>query len=115
MSTITAASQREQRVTARSLSLRKGKGEPFSMLTAYDAAFSRIFDEAGIDVLLVGDSVANTVQGYETTLPVTLEEMLYHTRLVARTARRALIVGDMPFGSYQVSAEDGVRSAVRFV
>ena len=115
MSTITAASQREQRVTARSLSLRKGKGEPFSMLTAYDATFSRIFDEAGIDVLLVGDSVANTVQGYETTLPVTLEEMLYHTRLVARTARRALIVGDMPFGSYQVSAEDGVRSAVRFV
>ena len=115
MSTITAASRREQRVTARSLSLRKGKGEPFSMLTAYDATFARIFDEAGIDVLLVGDSVGNTVQGGETTLPVTLDEMLYHTRLVARVARRALVIGDMPFGSYQVSAEDAVRSAVRFV
>jgi 3-methyl-2-oxobutanoate hydroxymethyltransferase len=115
MSTITAASRREQRVTARSLQLRKGKGEPFAMLTAYDATFARIFDEAGIDVLLVGDSVANTVQGGETTLPVTLDEMIYHTRLVARSARRALVVGDMPFGSYQVSPEDAVRSAIRFV
>ena len=115
MSTITAASSREQRVTARSLQQRKGKGEPFAMLTAYDATFARIFDDAGIDVLLVGDSVGNTVQGGETTLPVTLDEMLYHTRLVARTARRALVVGDMPFGSYQVSAEDAVRSAIRFV
>jgi 3-methyl-2-oxobutanoate hydroxymethyltransferase len=115
MSTITAASRREQRVTARSLQLRKGKGEPFAMLTAYDATFARVFDEAGIDVLLVGDSVGNTVQGGETTLPVTLDEMLYHTRLVARTTRRALVVGDMPFGSYQVSPEDGVRSAIRFV
>jgi 3-methyl-2-oxobutanoate hydroxymethyltransferase len=115
MSTITAASQREQRVTTRSLQLRKGKGEPFSMLTAYDATFARIFDDAGIDVLLVGDSVGNTVQGHDTTLPVTLDEMLYHTRLVARAARRALVVGDMPFGSYQVCAEDAVRSAVRFV
>jgi 3-methyl-2-oxobutanoate hydroxymethyltransferase len=115
MSTITAASRREQRVTARSLQMRKGKGEPFAMLTAYDATFARIFDEAGTDVLLVGDSVGNTVQGGESTLPVTLEEMLYHTRLVARTARRALVVGDMPFGSYQVSPEDAVRSAIRFV
>jgi 3-methyl-2-oxobutanoate hydroxymethyltransferase len=115
MSTITAASQREQRVTVRSLSLRKGRGEPFSMLTAYDATFARIFDAAGIDVLLVGDSVGNTVQGHETTLPVTLDEMLYHTRLVARTVRRPLVVGDMPFGSYQVSAEEAVRNAVRFV
>lgn len=115
MSTITAAARREQRVTARSLSLRKGKGEPFAMLTAYDATFARIFDGAGIDVLLVGDSVGNTVQGHDTTLPVTLDEMLYHTRLVARAARRALVVGDMPFGSYQASCEDAVRSAIRFV
>jgi 3-methyl-2-oxobutanoate hydroxymethyltransferase len=115
MSTITAGSRREQRVTARSLQLRKGKSDAFSMLTAYDATFARIFDEAGIDVLLVGDSVGNTVQGHDTTLPVTLDEMLYHTRLVARAARRALVVGDMPFGSYQVSPEDGVRSAIRFV
>ena len=115
MSTITAASSREQRVTARSLQQRKGKGEPFAMLTAYDAPFSRVFDEAGIDVLLVGDSLGNTVQGGDSTLPVTLDEMLYHTRLVARTARRALVVGDMPFGSYQVSPEDALRSAIRFV
>jgi 3-methyl-2-oxobutanoate hydroxymethyltransferase len=115
MSTVTAAATREQRVTARSIALRKGKGEPFSMLTAYDATFAQIFDTAGIDALLVGDSVGNTVQGHETTLPVTLDEMLYHTRLVARATRRALVIGDMPFGSYQVSSEDAVRSAVRFV
>ena len=115
MSTVTAAASREQRVTARSLTLRKGRGEPIAMLTAYDAVFARILDEAGIDVLLVGDSVGNTVQGHATTLPVTLEQMLYHTQLVSRAARRALVVGDMPFGSYQVSSEDAVRSAVRFV
>jgi 3-methyl-2-oxobutanoate hydroxymethyltransferase len=115
MSTVTAAASREQRVTARSLAQRKTRGEPIAMLTAYDAVFARIFDEAGIDVLLVGDSVGNTVQGHTTTLPVTLEQMLYHTQLVSRAVRRALVVGDMPFGSYQVSAEEAVRSAVRFV
>jgi 3-methyl-2-oxobutanoate hydroxymethyltransferase len=114
MSTVTAASKREHRVTARSLQQRKG-GEPFAMLTAYDHAFARILDEAGIDVLLVGDSVGNTVQGHDSTLPVTLDEMVYHCRLVARAARRALVVGDMPFGSYQVSPEDAVRSAIRLV
>ncbi|MCH2169988.1 3-methyl-2-oxobutanoate hydroxymethyltransferase [Myxococcota bacterium] len=85
------------------------------MLTAYDFAFARIFDAAGIDVLLVGDSLGNVVQGRETTLPVTLDEAVYHTRLVSRGARRALVVGDMPFGSYQVSSEDAVRSAIRFI
>ena len=114
MSTVTAATRREHRVTTRSLQRRKGK-EPFAMLTAYDHTFSRIFDAAGIDVLLVGDSVGNTVQGESSTLPVTLEEMLYHTRLVARAADRALVVGDMPFGSYQVSAEDALRAAIRFI
>jgi 3-methyl-2-oxobutanoate hydroxymethyltransferase len=115
MSTVTAASQREQRVTVRTLLARKQCGERFSMLTAYDFAFARILDAAGIDVLLVGDSLGNVVQGHETTLPVTLDEALYHTRLVARGVRRALVVGDMPFGSYQVSPEDAVRSAIRFV
>jgi 3-methyl-2-oxobutanoate hydroxymethyltransferase len=115
MSTVTAASQREQRVTARTLLARKQRHERFSMLTAYDFAFARIFDAAGIDVILVGDSLANVVQGLETTLPVTLDEAIYHTRLVARGVRRALVVGDMPFGSYQVCAEDAVRSAIRFV
>ena len=115
MSTVTAASHREQRVTARTLLTRKQRGERFSMLTAYDFAFARIFDAAGIDVVLVGDSLGNVVQGLDTTLPVTLDEALYHTRLVARGVRRALVVGDMPFGSYQVSPEDAVRSAIRFV
>jgi 3-methyl-2-oxobutanoate hydroxymethyltransferase len=115
MSTVTAASQREQRVTARTLLARKQRHERFSMLTAYDFAFARIFDAAGIDVILVGDSLGNVVQGLDTTLPVTLDEAIYHTRLVARGVRRALVVGDMPFGSYQVCAEDAVRSAIRFV
>lgn len=115
MSTVTAATAREHRVTARSLQRRKRAAEPFSMLTAYDFAFARIFDQAGIDVLLVGDSLGNTVQGGESTLPVTVDEVVYHTRLVARAARRALVVGDMPFGSYQVSSEDAVRNAIRLV
>ncbi len=115
MSTVTQSARREHRVTARSLQRRKGKAEAFSMLTAYDHTFSRIFDEAGIDVLLIGDSVGNTVQGEESTLPVTLDEMVYHCRMVARGARRALVVGDMPFGSYQVSPEEAVRNAIRLV
>ena len=86
MSTVTAPSRREHRVTVRSLARRKRRGEPFSMLTAYDFAFARIFDQAGIDVLLVGDSMANVVQGCETTLPVTLDEVVYHSRMVARGA-----------------------------
>jgi len=85
------------------------------MLTAYDFPFARIFDQAGIDVLLVGDSVGNTVQGGNDTLAVTLDEVVYHTRMVARGASRALVVGDMPFGSYQVSPEDGLRSALRLI
>lgn len=110
-----AASAREHRTTVRSLAARKRRGERFSMLTAYDYPFARIFDEVGIDVLLVGDSLANVVQGLETTLPVTLDEMIYHVRMVARAARRALVVADLPFGSYQVSAEDALRSAIRCV
>jgi 3-methyl-2-oxobutanoate hydroxymethyltransferase len=115
MSTVTAAARREHRITIRSLAGRKRRGERFSMLTAYDFSFARIFDEAAIDVLLVGDSLGNVVQGLENTLPVTLDEAIYHTRLVARAARRALVVGDMPFGSYQVSPEDALRSAIRFL
>ena len=115
MSTVTAESVREHRVTLPTLRRRKRKGEKITMLTAYDFTFAQIFDAAGIDVLLVGDSLGNVVQGQSTTLPVTLEESLYHTRLVARGARRALVVADMPFGSYQVSPEDAVRNAIRFV
>ena len=115
MSTITAQSTREHRVTIPSLAHRKRRGERISMLTAYDFTFASIFDAAEIDILLVGDSLGNVVQGQETTLPVTLDEVVYHTRLVARAARRAMVVADLPFGSYQISTEDAVRSAVRCV
>ena len=115
MSTVTAESAREHRVTIPSLRRAKRRGEKITMLTAYDFTFAQIFDAAGIDILLIGDSLGNVVQGQNTTLPVTLEESIYHTRLVARGARRALVVGDMPFGSYQVSPEEAVRNAIRFV
>jgi 3-methyl-2-oxobutanoate hydroxymethyltransferase len=115
MSTVTASAAREHRVTTRSLMARKRRDERITMLTAYDFTFARIFDSAGIDVLLVGDSLGNVVQGADTTLPVTMDEMLYHTRLVTRGAERALVVADMPFGSYQVSPEDALRNAIRFV
>jgi len=116
MSTVTTASaNREHRVTVRSLAARKCEGERITMLTAYDFTFARIFELAGIDVILVGDSLGNVVQGAETTLPVTMDEMIYHTRLVARGVRRSMVIGDMPFGSYQVGPEDAVRSAIRFV
>jgi len=116
MSAVTTASaKREHRVSVRSLAARKRQGERITMLTAYDFSFARIFDNAGIDLILVGDSLGNVVQGADTTLPVTLDEMIYHTRLVARGVTRSLVVGDMPFGSYQVGPEDAVRSAIRFV
>lgn len=105
----------EARVTVPALARAKARGEKIAMLTAYDFAFARIFDAAGIDVLLVGDSLANVVQGNDTTVPVTLDEMVYHTRLVSRAARRALVVGDMPFGSYHASVEQAVASAVRLM
>jgi len=115
MSTVTAKAAREHRITIPSLVARKERGERIAMLTAYDFTFASIFDAAGIDVLLVGDSLGNVMQGQDTTLPVTLDEVVYHTRLVARGAQRAMVVSDMPFGSYQISAEDAVRNACRCV
>jgi len=102
-------------VTIHDLRTWKAEGKRFAMLTVYDFPTARILDEAGIPILLVGDSVGNNVLGYENTLPVTMREMLHHTRAVARGAREALVVGDMPFLSYQVSVEDGVRNAGRFL
>ena len=93
----------------------KAEGRRFAMLTAYDYPTARILDEAGIPVILVGDSVANVVLGHPTTLPVTMEEMLHHTRAVARGAPNALVVGDLPFLSYQASDEEAVRNAGRFL
>ncbi|GAC1365808.1 MAG: 3-methyl-2-oxobutanoate hydroxymethyltransferase [Actinomycetota bacterium] len=102
-------------VTVRDLARAKAEGRRFSALTAYDFPTARILDEAGIEVLLVGDSLAQVVLGYETTLPVTMEEMLHHCRAVARGAHNALLVGDMPFGSYQVSLAEGIGNATRFL
>jgi len=93
----------------------KDEGKRFAMLTAYDFLSARILDEAGIPILLVGDSLGMVMLGYPTTLPVTLEEMLHHARAVSRGARQALLVGDMPFMSYQASVEDAIRGAGRFV
>lgn len=101
--------------TIRDLRAWKAQGWRFAVLTAHDYPTARILDEAGIPVLLVGDSLGQTVLGYETTLPVTMEEMLHHTRAVARGAKEALIVGDMPFLSYQASVEEGIHNAGRFL
>lgn len=102
-------------VTIHDLRAWKAQGKRFAMLTAYDYPTARILDRAGIPVLLVGDSLANNVLGYENTLPVTMEEMLHHTAAVTRGVRDAFVVGDMPFLSYQVSVEEGVRNAGRFL
>lgn len=100
-----------RRVTIQSLRQMKEKGERIAMLTAYDATFARLLDEAGADVLLVGDSMGMVIQGHDTTLPVTLDEIAYHCRAVARGARRAHVVGDMPFMSYQASIEQAMINA----
>lgn len=102
-------------VTIHDLRAYKERRERFVMLTAYDFPTAQILGEAGVPVLLVGDSLGQVVLGYDTTIPVSMEEMLHHTRAVARGARNALIVGDMPFGSYQTSVEEGMRNAVRFL
>src|SRR5689334_17994954 len=85
------------------------------MVTAYDATFGRILDEAGADVILVGDSLGMVIQGHDSTLPVTMDQMVYHCRAVTRSAKRAHVVGDMPFMSYQTTAEEAVRNAGRLV
>ena len=102
-------------ITAPVLADMKSRGEKIAMITAYDATFAAIVDAAGIDVILVGDSVATTVQGEPNTIPVTMEEMEYHVRLVRRANPRALVVGDLPFGSYQVGTSQAVANAVRLV
>jgi 3-methyl-2-oxobutanoate hydroxymethyltransferase len=103
------------RVRIRDLKEKKRRGEKIAMLTAYDATFARLFDQAGVDVLLVGDSLGMVVLGYETTIPVTLDEMVHHTKAVARGTRHALVVADMPFLTFQVSVHDAVRNAGRLI
>ncbi len=94
---------------------KKKEGRKIAMLTAYDYPFARIVDEAGIDAILVGDSLGMVVQGLENTLPVTMDEMLYHTKMVARAVNNAMVIGDMPFMSYQTGVSDAVRNAGRFL
>jgi 3-methyl-2-oxobutanoate hydroxymethyltransferase len=103
------------RVTVRDLSLAKERGERWPMLTTYDAITAALFDEAGIPVLLVGDSAANVVYGYSTTVPVTMDELVPLVAAVSRSTHRALVVADLPFGSYQSSAEQALDSAARFL
>ena len=105
----------ERKVTVPDLQRMKEAGTKITALTAYDFPFAQIVDQAGIDVILVGDTLGMVVQGLETTLPVTLDEVIYHSRMVARGRKRALLVGDLPFLSYQVSREDALRSAGRLV
>src|SRR5262245_60113890 len=93
----------------------KTKGIPIVMLTAYDATAARIAEQAGIQVLLVGDTLGMVVQGHDTTVPVTLDEMLYHTRLVVRGTERAFVIGDLPFMTYNISADQALANAARFL
>ena len=104
-----------KKITTKSFQQKKFRGEPITMLTAYDYPTALIMDRVGIDSILVGDSLGMVVLGYENTLPVTMEEMLHHCRAVARGANFALLIGDMPFMSFQVSVEDAVRNAGRFL
>jgi 3-methyl-2-oxobutanoate hydroxymethyltransferase len=106
---------RSRRVTVRDLQAAKDRGERWAMLTSYDMLTAQIFDEAGIPVLLVGDSAGNNVLGYETTVPVQLEELLPLTRAVVGASKRAMVVGDLPFGSYQASPQQALASALRLV
>lgn len=102
-----------KRVTTHTLQEMKAVGTPIAMLTAYDFTSARILDRAGVDVLLVGDSASNVMAGYETTLPITLDQMIYHAQCVVRGVRRALVVVDLPFGSYQSNWKEALASAIR--
>lgn len=104
-----------KKVTTHQLREMKNRGEKISMLTAYDFSMAKILDQAGIDVLLVGDSASNVMAGHETTLPITLDQMIYHASSVVRAVERALIVVDLPFGSYQGNSSEALRSAIRIM
>src|SRR6266576_2706803 len=105
----------DKKITTHSLQEMKRRGEKISMLTAYDFSMARILDAAGIDVLLVGDSASNVMAGHETTLPITLDQMIYHASSVVRAVRRALVVVDLPFGSYQGNSKEALNTAIRIM
>src|ERR1041384_3780071 len=104
-----------KRVTTHTLQWMKQHGEKISMLTAYDYSMARIIDDAGIDVLLVGDSASNVMAGHETTLPITLDQMIYHAQCVVRAVNRCLVVVDLPFGSYQGNSKEALNSSIRIM
>ena len=108
-----AKNQEIRRITTHQLQEMKNRGEKIAMLTAYDFSMARIIDRAGIDVILVGDSASNVMAGNETTLPITLDQMIYHATSVVRAVKRALVVADMPFGSYETGAEEALHTAAR--
>ena len=113
MSTYTV--QDPRKVTTRRLAEMKSKGEKIAMLTAYDYSMAKLIDEAGMDAILIGDSAANVMAGYPTTLPITLDQMIYHAQCVARGVKRALVVCDLPFGTYQGNSKQALASAIRIM
>ncbi|MCH2213988.1 MAG: 3-methyl-2-oxobutanoate hydroxymethyltransferase [Flavobacteriales bacterium] len=104
-----------KRVTTNTLQEMKNKGEKISMLTSYDYSMARIVDEAGVDVILVGDSASNVMAGHETTLPITLDQMIYHATSVVKAVKRALVVVDLPFGTYQGNSKEALTSSIRIM
>ncbi|MDX1350266.1 MAG: 3-methyl-2-oxobutanoate hydroxymethyltransferase, partial [Putridiphycobacter sp.] len=104
-----------KRVTTHVLQEMKEKGEKIAMLTGYDFSMAKILDEAGIDIILVGDSASNVMAGHETTLPITLDQMIYHASSVVRAIDRSLVVVDLPFGSYQGDSKQALHSAIRIM
>ncbi|HET9054898.1 MAG TPA: 3-methyl-2-oxobutanoate hydroxymethyltransferase, partial [Cyclobacteriaceae bacterium] len=108
-------SQNEKKITTHQLQEMKNRGEKIAMLTAYDYSMARIIDDAGIDVILVGDSASNVMAGNTTTLPITLDQMIYHASGVVRAVKRALVVVDLPFGTYQGNSSEALRSAIRIM
>lgn len=107
--------QEIKRITTHQLQEMKNRGEKIAMLTAYDYSMARIIDGAGVDVILVGDSASNVMAGHETTLPITLDQMIYHAASVVRAVKRALVVVDLPFGTYQGSSGEALRSSIRIM
>ncbi|MFT7443074.1 MAG: 3-methyl-2-oxobutanoate hydroxymethyltransferase, partial [Maribacter sp.] len=112
---MSVAKKQYKRITVKSLVEMKANGEKISMLTAYDYTMAKILDSAGLDVLLVGDSASNVMAGHETTLPITLDQMIYHASSVVRGIERCLVVVDLPFGSYQSDPKEALRSAIRIM
>ena len=106
---------KQDRVTIKLLEKMKNDGEKISMLTAYDYSFAKIIDKAGVDIILVGDSASNVIAGHETTLPITLDQMIYHASSVVRAVKRALVVVDLPFGTYQADSKVALKSAIRIM